>query len=30
MDELIEVPGVIAYFEFDDPDGHRLSCYTEA
>lgn len=30
VDELIDVPGVVAYFEFDDPDGHRLSCYTEA
>jgi len=29
VEELIEVPGVITYFEFDDPDGHRLSCYTE-
>ncbi|MFC7624276.1 VOC family protein [Microlunatus sp. GCM10028923] len=30
VDELVDVPGVVAYFEFDDPDGYRLSCYTEA
>ncbi|WP_152365005.1 VOC family protein [Microlunatus speluncae] len=28
--ELIEVPGVISYFDFEDPDRNRLSCYTEA
>jgi hypothetical protein len=23
------VPGVISYFNFSDPDGNRLSCYSE-
>jgi catechol 2,3-dioxygenase-like lactoylglutathione lyase family enzyme len=26
--ELIEVPGVVSFFDFADPDGNRLSCYT--
>jgi catechol 2,3-dioxygenase-like lactoylglutathione lyase family enzyme len=24
---LETVPGVVAFFEFFDPDGNRLSCY---
>ncbi|RZQ62432.1 VOC family protein [Amycolatopsis suaedae] len=27
--ELIRVEGAVAYFEFTDPDGNQLSCYTE-